>query len=82
MASWQQPTSVVRSSAVPVTRLKIRIARNGTIMHFEIVGPSGNPVMDESVLNAAKRVTAVEPLPEGLGGDTYEVTIDFKLDQD
>lgn len=82
MESWQQPTSIIRSSAVPVTKLKIRIARSGAILHSEIVGSSGNPLMDESVEAVARRVTSVEPLPTGLGGETYEVAIEFKLDQD
>jgi hypothetical protein len=38
--------------------------------------------MDESVQAIARRVPSVEPLPTGLGGETYEVIMDFKLDQD
>ena len=79
---WEQPLSIVRSTQAFVTTLKIRIAKDGTIQLREIANSSGNPLMDESVLAAAKKVESVEPLPAGLGGDTYEVNIQFKLDQE
>ncbi len=78
---WQQPTSIVRSSADFVTRVKIRIAKDGTILSREITTVSGNTVMDDSVMAAAQKVTQIDALPTGLGGETYEVSIDFKLDQ-
>ena len=79
---WSQPTSVVRSGTDFITTLKIRIAKDGTIRHREIVNSSGNPVMDESVLAAAAKVAGVDPLPAGIAsGDFYEITINFKLDQ-
>lgn len=79
---WSQPTSVVRSGTDFVTTLKIRISKDGVVSHREIVRSSGNPVMDESVLAAAAKVTSVDPLPAGItGGDFYEITINFKLDQ-
>ncbi len=79
---WTQPTSVVRGGTDFVTTLKIRIAKDGSISHREIVNASGNPVMDESVLAAAEKVPAVDPFPTGIcSGDFYEITINFKLDQ-
>jgi TonB family protein len=78
---WQQPLSIVRSTQDFVTTLKIRINKDGTIASREIANSSGNPVMDESVLEAARTVVAVDPLPAGLGGDSFEVNINFKLDQ-
>jgi TonB family protein len=81
-STWQQPTSIVRSSQDFVTRLKIKIARDGTILARDIIQSSGNSVMDESVLSAAREVTQIDALPTGLGGESYEVNVDFKLDQD
>ncbi len=78
---WDQPTSIVRSSLNFSTRIKIRIARDGTILAREIVSSSGNNVMDASVLAAATKVEKIDALPSGLGGDSYEVNVDFKLDQ-
>jgi TonB family protein len=80
-ATWQQPTSIVRSSQDFVTKLKIRIGRDGTILNREIAVPSGNTVMDESVLAAARQVTQIDALPAGLNAP-FEIAIDFKLDQD
>ncbi len=81
LGAWEQPTSIVRSSQKFVSRLKIRIARDGTVLDRTIAISSGNTVMDESVLTAAQKVRQIDPLPSGLGGETYEVAIDFKLDQ-
>jgi len=81
-ARWEQPTSIVRAAQDFVTTLKIRIKKDGTIADREIVNSSGNNVMDESVLAAAKKVLEIDPLPEGLGnGDYFEINIAFKLDQ-
>ncbi len=79
---WEQPTSIVRAGADFVTTLKIRIAKDGMISAREIVNSSGNPVMDESVLAAAKKVEQIDPLPAGLGdGEFFEIKVNFKLDQ-
>jgi TonB family protein len=62
--------------------LKIVIKKDGTVSDASIVKSSGNPVMDESVLAAAKRVTHIAPLPDGItGGDSYTINIAFELDQ-
>jgi TonB family protein len=78
---WEQPLSIVRSTQQFVTTLKIRINKDGAIVLREIANSSGNPVMDESVLAAARKVLVVDPLPAGLGGESFEVNINFKLDQ-
>lgn len=78
---WEQPLSIVRSAQQFVTTLKIRINKDGTIVAREIANASGNPVMDESVLAAARKVLVVDPLPAGLGGQTFDVNINFALDQ-
>jgi len=79
---WEQPTSIVRNTQEFVTTLKIRISKDGTILHREIVRTSGDTIMDESVMAAAEKVQQIDPLPAGLGtGDVFEVNIAFKLDQ-
>ena len=40
---------------------------------------SGNVVMDESVMAAARRVSQIDPLPPGLGSGSYTVNINFEL---
>lgn len=77
---WVQPTSVVATGAKMSALVKLRIEKDGRVSQFEIVKPSGNVVVDESVAAVGKRVTHVDPLPGGLGnGEFYEVKINFEL---
>ena len=79
-SQWDQPTSIVSSSAGFFCTLGIRIEKNGKISDVKIVKSSGNVVMDESVMAAAKRVGQIDPLPAGLGsGTAYTVNINFEL---
>ena len=78
--AWEQPKSIVATGAKMSSIVKIRIEKDGHVSKFAIVKPSGNVVMDESVEAIAKRVTQVDPLPEGLTQKSYyEVKIDFEL---
>jgi TonB family protein len=79
-SEWVQPTTVVASNAKLSALVKIRIEKDGTVSDFKVIKPSGNVVIDESVEAVAKRVTQVDPLPTGLGGDHYDVQINFELD--
>lgn len=64
-----------------VCTVKIRIEKDGKIASAEIVKSSGNSIMDESVLAAAKHVSQIDPLPSGLGTDgSYTVNINFELE--
>jgi TonB family protein len=79
---WDQPTSLYSEGHKFSCVLQIKIARDGTISDASITKSSGNPVMDESVLTAAKRTKKIAPLPDGLAkGDTYTINIAFELDQ-
>ena len=78
--AWEQPKSIVATGAKMSTIVKIRIEKDGRVSKFTIVKPSGNVVVDESVGAIARRVTQVDPLPEGLAkGAYYEEKIDFEL---
>ena len=82
-SEWAQPTNIDASSAKKSVLVKLRIERDGRVSSFDIVRPSGNPGIDDSVRAAAKRVTQVDPLPAGLGnGDYYDVKIKFELSSD
>jgi TonB family protein len=79
-SEWIQPTTSVAVGAKMSALVRIRIEKDGRVSKFEIVRPSGNVVVDESVAAVAKRVTQVDPLPKGLGsGAYYEVNINFEL---
>jgi TonB family protein len=79
-SEWIQPTTSVAVGAKMSALVRIRIEKDGRISKFTITKPSGNVVVDESVAAVAKRVTQVDPLPNGLGrGAFYEVNINFEL---
>lgn len=78
---WQQPTSVIESDQRFITTVRVRIAKDGTLSNVGIAKSSGNVVMDDSVLAAVRSISKVDPLPAGLGGDFYEVNIQFELRQ-
>ncbi len=79
-SDWVQPIAVASSGEKFSVVAKLRIEKDGRISSFEIVKPSGNEIVDESVSEVAKRVTQVDPLPDGLAnGDHYDVKINFEL---
>jgi TonB family protein len=79
---WDQPTSIVTPTSSFSAIVKIRIEKDGTISDVSLAQSSGNDVMDQSVMEAARKVTQVDPLPEGMGnGGAYEVKINFELSQ-
>jgi protein TonB len=79
-SAWIQPTTNVPSGAKISTLVKVRIEKDGRVSKFEIVKPSQNVVVNESVAVVAKQVTGVDPPPTGLiHGDHYDVKINFEL---
>ena len=61
----------------------VRIEKDGRVSKFEIIKPSGNIAVDESVRVVAKQVTQVDPPPTGLfKGDHYDIKINFELNTD
>jgi outer membrane biosynthesis protein TonB len=82
-SAWTQPTTTVASGAKISTLVKVRIEKDGRVSSFEIIKPSENILVNESVAAIAKRVTEVDPVPSGLGnGDHYDVKINFELNTD
>jgi outer membrane biosynthesis protein TonB len=82
-SAWIQPTTTVASGSKISTLVKVRIEKDGRVSNFEIIKPSENVVVNESVGAIAKRVTQVDPPPVGLGnGDHYDVNINFELNAD
>jgi TonB family protein len=79
-SAWVQPTANIATGAKISTLVKVRIEKDGRVSKFEIVKPSENVVVNESVATIAKRVTQVDPPPTGLiNGDHYDVKINFEL---
>jgi TonB family protein len=82
-SEWVQPTASVPSNVKLAVLVKLRIEKDGRVSKFEIMKPSNNPIVDESVAAVAKRVTQVDPLPTGLvKGEHYDVRINFELNSE
>jgi TonB family protein len=78
--AWIQPTTNVATGTKISTLVKLRIEKDGRVSKFDIIKPSGNVAVDESVRVVAKQVTQVDPPPTGLiKGDHYDVKINFEL---
>ena len=79
-SAWIQPTANVASGAKISTLVRVRIEKDGRVSEFEIVKPSPNALVNESVVTVAKRVTEVDAPPSGLiKGEHYDVKINFEL---
>jgi outer membrane biosynthesis protein TonB len=82
-SAWIQPATTNTAGANFSTLVKVRIEKDGRISKFEIVKPSENAVVNESVATVAKQVTQVDPPPTALiKGDHYDVKINFELNTD
>ncbi len=75
---WVQPTSVFTQQARFVTTVAITIRRDGNVESVRLVKPSGDPAMDQSVMEAARSVRRIDPLPRTIRQDPYVVSIDFE----
>jgi TonB family protein len=79
-SEWVQPTTIASSDEKFHVLVKLRIEKDGRVSNFEIIKPSGNATIDESVTAVAKHVTQVDPLPAGLGsGDESRSKVDRDL---
>ncbi|MFL6514509.1 MAG: TonB C-terminal domain-containing protein [Chthoniobacterales bacterium] len=82
-SEWSQPTTSVASTAKMSTMVRVRIEKDGRVSRFEIVRPSGNVLVDESVEDMGKHVTQVDPPPASLrSGGHYDLKINFELNSD
>jgi TonB family protein len=75
--AWTPPTDTSNDDAI--TKVRITIARDGTIISARIIGPSGDSRVDASVQRAIDRVKDVPPLPEGTKETERTVILNFNL---
>ncbi len=78
--AWDQPGKVVDIDKKLVVTVLLRVARDGRIDGVRLAHSSGNQLMDDSALAAAHSVPRLDPLPEGLGGDFAEISVNFRLE--
>jgi TonB family protein len=78
--AWAQPQSVVATGAKFSALARIRIERDGRVSGFQLVQPSGNVLVDQSVREIGDKVKQVDALPPGIGSaGHYDVNINFEL---
>ncbi|MGA2603230.1 MAG: TonB family protein [Verrucomicrobiia bacterium] len=78
--AWEQPGKAGDFDKKLVTTVLLRVARDGRIDGVRLAHSSGNQLMDDSALAAAHSVPRLDPLPEGLGGDFAEISVNFRLE--
>jgi len=77
--AWEQPGSALDRKFIATVQL--RVARDGSITDVSLRIPSGNKVMDDSVLSAARKVQRLDPPPDNLvRGATADITVDFQVE--
>lgn len=76
--AWQQPGVLSRSAGLTTTVL-IRVQRDGVISQRSLLRSSGNAIMDQSVMEALRSVTKLQPLPAAWGGIFKDISVDFLL---
>lgn len=78
--AWDQPGQTLGFDKKLVATILLRVARDGRIDGARLEHSSGNKLMDDSALAAAHGVPRLDPLPEGLGGDFAEISVNFRLE--
>lgn len=77
--AWDQPGSVNDHKLVAVVTIKV--ARDGNIVGVTLKRSSGNKLMDNSALAAARKVQMLEPPPAALvKGSAAEISVDFQME--
>jgi TonB family protein len=75
--AWILPLSEGTARTLQATAL-LTINRQGEVMRFELLQPSGNKQFDESLLRAMKKASPLPALPEDFSGPLLEVEIHFQ----
>lgn len=75
--AWNAPDDVADDEAT--TKVKVVIARDGTVVSANIIGRSGSAPVDRSVQETLRRVQFVAPFPEGATDAERSFTINFNL---
>jgi TonB family protein len=78
--AWEQPGQALNWDKGLMATVMIRVARDGRIVDVSLRNSSGNRLLDDSALTAARRVRKLEPLPEGLGGEFANISVNFQLE--
>jgi TonB family protein len=78
--AWDQPGQGSSLDKKLVATLVLHVARDGRIEGVRLERSSGNKLLDDSALTAAHNVPRLDPLPEGLGGEFADISVNFRLE--
>ncbi len=78
--AWERPSDAVNWDRSLMVTIIITVERDGRITDVRLKVSSGNKQMDESAMAAAKRVRQLQPLPDGLGTDAADISVNFQLE--
>ena len=78
-SQWVQPSSLLQAGEKLSAVVKITIQRDGRVTDATLSRSSGNAIMDESVMAAAKHVIQLAPLPAAIKDDSLVVPIELEL---
>jgi TonB family protein len=74
--NWQRPAATGPSTE---TWVSVRILRDGTVQYLRITKASGNPAMDQSVIEAVQSVKKLETPPPANLSFPYDRIVKFEL---
>ena len=69
------PTEIAQNNEN--TRVRITVAKDGTVVSADIISKSGDSVWDDAVQRTLNQVTFIAPFPEGATDSERHYTIDF-----
>jgi TonB family protein len=78
--AWERPAEAANWDKKLMSTVMLRVARDGKILEVKLQDPSGNKLMDETAVAAAKKVPRLDPLPDGMKGDTVDISVNFSLE--
>jgi len=76
-AAWTPPDDTSNDDAH--IKVRIVIASDGTVVSAQVITPSGDAKVDDTVQRALERVTFIAPFPEGMTEKEKPFNIDFSL---
>lgn len=75
--AWVPPSHAANDEAN--TKVRVTIARDGTVISARIIEPSGDASVDASVRRTLERVQFIAPFPEGSTDKERTYIINFNL---
>jgi colicin import membrane protein len=69
------PSQVAGNSEV--TKVRITIANDGTVISSEVISPSGDPAWDDAVQRTLDQVKFIAPFPDGAAEKQRQYTLNF-----